>query len=444
MCGIFAVYNDIEAAELTYLGLYALQHRGQESAGIVSSDGKKFYSKIGQGLVSDVFEKDDILRLKGRYAIGHTRYSTTGVSTIVNAQPLIIRHKKVNLAVAHNGNITNALLLRRKLEEDGAIFQTTSDSEVILHLMMKSKEKEIHNKIKEALTPIKGAYSVIFLFNDKIFAARDPHGFRSLCIGKLKNSYILSSESCGFDLIGATYLREIEPGEIMIIENKKIKSIIFSQREKKAQCIFEHIYFARPDSKMFGESVYEVRKNLGEELAKESPPEKESIVIAIPDSANISSLGYAQHSKRPLEFGFIRNHYIGRTFIEPKQSIRDFRAKVKYNPVEEVVKNKVLVVVDDSIVRGTTSKKLVRMLKRCGAKKTHYRISSPPIKYPCHYGIDTPNKNELVAAKKSLEEIRKDLGVNSLRYLSIKGLLNSVNGKKCKYCLACFTGEYPV
>ena len=443
MCGIFGVYNNNEAANLTYLGLYALQHRGQESAGIISSDGKKFSSKIGCGLVADVFTKDELDKLKGSCAIGHVRYSTTGESSLLNAQPFAVNFSGGNLAIAHNGNICNAKLLRNRLEKEGSIFQTSSDSEVILHLIAKSKKKILEEKIIDALAYLKGAYSLVFLTDTKLIAVRDPFGFRPMCIGKLRNSYIVSSESCAFDIIGARYIRDVKPGEMIVICKNKLHSTMFSENKKNAFCIFEFIYFARPDSKIFETSVYNVRKNLGRYLAKEKPTNSD-IVISVPDSANVAGVGFSEESKIPYEIGFIRNHYIGRTFIEPRQEIRDFGVKIKYNPITETLKGRDIVLVDDSIVRGTTSKKLIRMLKKAGVKKIHHRISAPPIKYPCFYGIDTPEKKELIASEKTPEEIRKYFDVDTLYYLSLDGLIKATNIPKEKFCLACFTRKYPV
>lgn len=443
MCGIFGVYNNKESAKLTYLGLYALQHRGQESAGIVSSDGKKFFSKIGNGLVSDVFLKKDFSQLKGFNAIGHVRYSTFGSSSLANAQPFAINYADGNLAIAHNGNLCNASVLRNELEKGGSIFQTSTDSEVILHFIAKSKKKTIEEKIINALSHVKGAYSLLFLSGKKLIAVRDPYGFRPLCIGKLKDSYIISSESCAFDLVGAKYIRDVEPGEIVSISDDGLKSRRFSKNRKNTFCIFEFVYFARPDSMVFGKSVYTIRKNLGKELAKESQPNADN-VISVPDSANVAAVGFSTESKIPYEIGFIRNHYIGRTFIEPKQEIRNFGAKIKYNPVRETLKEKKIVLVDDSVVRGTTSRKLIKMLRNAGVKKIHHRISSPPIKYSCFYGIDTPRVSELIASRKSVKEIKEFFGVDTLHYLSLDGLIKATGMKKNNFCLACFTGDYPI
>ncbi|MEW6556436.1 MAG: amidophosphoribosyltransferase [Elusimicrobiota bacterium] len=443
MCGIFGVYNHSESAKLTYLGLYALQHRGQESAGIISSDGKRFFSKIATGLVADVFTKDELNKLKGSCAIGHVRYSTFGLSNLTNAQPFAINYSNGNLAIAHNGNLCNAKSLKEKLERDGSIFQTSSDSEVFLHLIARSKKIGLEQKIIDAISQIKGAYSLLFLLNKKLIAVRDPLGFRPLCIGKLKNSYIVSSESCAFDLIGAKYIRDVKPGEIVSISDGKIESVQFCKTRRNAFCIFEFIYFSRPDSKVFGKSVYNVRKNLGRQLSKESKTDAD-IVISVPDSANAAAVGFSEQSKIQYEIGFIRNHYVGRTFIEPRQEIRNFGVKIKYNPVSETLYQKNIVLVDDSIVRGTTSKKLIKLLRKTGVKKIHHRISSPPIKYPCFYGIDTPKKSELIAAKKSVDEIKKFFDDDTLYYLSIDGLIKATGLKKDDFCLACFTGDYPI
>ncbi len=443
MCGIFGVYNHSDASELTYLGLYALQHRGQESAGIVSSDGERFYSKIGQGEVQEVFEKEDLVKLKGKIAVGHTRYSTYGASDIKNAQPIVVKCSKGLLSLVHNGNLVNAKYLRKKLEEQGAIFQTTTDSEVILHLISHSKEKNLIDVLKKVLPQLKGAYSLILTTPDTMYAIRDPNGFRPLVIGKLKNSYIFSSETCALDIISAQFVREVEPGEIVEVKDGKIKSYRFSTSVNKNLCIFEYIYFSRPDSILENRSVHAVRIELGKTLYIENPTEAD-VVIAVPDSANSAALGYSKASNIPFEFGLIRNHYIGRTFIQPKQNIREFSARIKYNPVRDILKGKRVVVVDDSIVRGTTSKKLVNILKTAGPKEIHLRITCPPIIAPCVYGIDTPTKKELIAANYTVEEIRRFLGVSSLYYISLKGMVSSTGFSKDNFCLACFTGHYPV
>ncbi|MCS7227341.1 MAG: amidophosphoribosyltransferase [Endomicrobia bacterium] len=443
MCGIFAIHNHRDASELTYLGLYALQHRGQESAGIVSSDGQRFLSKIGQGEVQEVFSKEDLLRLNGKIAVGHTRYSTFGGSYVKNAQPIVVKCSKGLLALVHNGNLVNAKYLRKKLEQHGAIFQTTTDSEVILHLISHSKEKNMVDVLKKILPQLKGAYSLILMTPQVLYGIRDPYGFRPLVIGRLKNSFVLASETCALDIISAKFIREVEPGEIVEIKNNGIKSYKFAQQNKQSFCIFEYIYFSRPDSIIDGQAVHSVRERLGRNLYKELPTEAD-VVISVPDSANSAGLGYSKESGIPFEFGFIRNHYIGRTFIQPRQKIRDFSAKIKYNTVKEVLCGKQVVVVDDSIVRGTTSKKLISMLKLSGAKKIHLRITCPPIISPCLYGIDTPTKKELIAANHTVEEIRKFLGVDTLYYISLEGMISATGVDGKKFCLACFTGNYPV
>ncbi len=443
MCGIFGIYDYSDAAELTYLGLYALQHRGQESAGIVSSDTEKFYSKIGQGEVQEVFSKEDLLKLKGKIAIGHTRYSTYGASDIRNAQPIVVKCSKGLLALVHNGNLVNAKYLRKKLEQQGAIFQTSTDSEVILHLISHSNEKSLVEVLKKVLPQLKGGYSLILITPDTMYAIRDPYGFRPLVMGKLKNSYIFASETCALDIISAEFIREVEPGEIVELKDGKIKSYKFASSTKKRLCIFEYIYFSRPDSILEGRSVHSVRVELGETLYIENPTQAD-VVISVPDSANSAALGYSKASNIPFEFGFIRNHYIGRTFIQPKQKIREFSAKIKYNPIKDVLKAKRVIVVDDSIVRGTTSKKLVNILKSAGPKEIHLRITCPPIIASCVYGIDTPTKKELIAANCSVEDIRKFLGVTSLYYISLNGMISSTGLPKENFCLACFNEDYPV
>ncbi|MCX5781620.1 MAG: amidophosphoribosyltransferase [Elusimicrobia bacterium] len=447
MCGIFGIYGNTESSKLTYLGLYALQHRGQESVGIASSNGKEIYSEIRMGQVAEVFDIKNLEKLKGHIAIGHVRYSTTGVSQIKNAQPLVINYAKGNLALAHNGNLTNALIWRKKLEKEGSIFQTTSDSEVILHLIAKANGSQIEEAVKYALSKVKGAYSLLIMTPEKLFAIRDPWGVRPLCMGKMGRQTVFASESCALDLIGAKYIREVEPGEMVIVSNKGVKSIQFEKKKKDAAlCIFEYIYFARPDSIVFGKSVNSIRKELGRALARESLKEigQADLVIPVPDSANSAALGYAQEANIPYETGLIRNHYIGRTFIEPSQSIRDFGAKIKYNPVKDLLNGKRVIVVDDSIVRGTTSRKLVKMIRNAGAKKIHMVISSPPIIDSCFYGIDTPTKKELIASNHSVEYIKRYLNVDTLHYLSIDGLIKATGSPKHEFCTACFSGEYKI
>ncbi len=442
-CGVFGIFGAKKAAELTYLGLYALQHRGQEGAGIVSSNGERIYQHRGLGEVNEVFSQKNILNgLKGHVAIGHNRYSTTGASSLVNVQPLSITYKKGKLALAHNGNLTNSYSLRTSMERNGSIFQTSSDSEIILHLVARSKKETVEEMIQDALLRVKGAFSVVFNTGDSIVAARDPHGFRPLALGKLRNAWVVASETCAFDIIGAKYQRDIQPGEIAVINQKGIKSYFPFKPVRHAFCIFEFIYFARPDSIIYNENVDKIRRRLGGQLAKEKPA-KADIVISVPDSSNTATLGYCEESGIKYEVGLIRNHYIGRTFIEPEQTIRDLDARIKFNPVRGVLKNQRVVVVDDSIVRGTTSKKLIHMLRNAGAKEVHFRVSSPPIISPCFYGVDMPTKEELVASSKSVEQIRKYLNVDSLGYLSLPGMLSlhSLNGRD--FCVACFSGKYP-
>jgi len=443
-CGIFAIFGAKKASELTYLGLYALQHRGQEASGIVSSDGTKLYQRKGMGQVNEVFESKEILSsLRGEMAIGHNRYSTTGSSTVANIQPLQITYKGDRLlAVGHNGNLTNSTSLRKKLEREGSIFQTTTDSEIILHLIARSKKERIEDGLADALIQVSGAYSLVFITADSILAARDPYGWRPLALGKLKDAWVVASETCAFDMIGARYVRDVQPGEIILINEKGLKSINPFKQVKHAFCIFEFIYFARPDSMIFGENVDKVRRRLGRQLAKEQPADAD-IVIAVPDSSNTHTLGYSEQSGIKFEVGLIRNHYIGRTFIQPEQKIRDLDARIKYNPVKGVLKDKKIVIVDDSIVRGTTSRKLVWMLRNAGAKEVHFRVSSPPITSPCFYGIDMPTKKELIASTKSVEQIRRYLGVDTLGYLSIEGMLSMPSLPKESFCVACFSGRYP-
>jgi len=442
-CGVFGIFGARKAAELTYLGLYALQHRGQEGAGIVSSNHGKIYQHRGPGEVNEVFSQKETLNgLKGNLAIGHNRYSTTGTSSSVNIQPLLITYKKGNLALAHNGNLTNSYSLRTSMEKSGSIFQTSSDSEIILHLVARSKKDTVEEMIQDALSKVKGAYSVVFHTGDSIVAARDPHGWRPLALGRLRNAWVVASETCAFDIIGAKYERDIDPGEIAVINKQGVKSYFPFKPVKRAFCIFEFIYFARPDSIIFGDNVDKIRRRLGRQLAKEKPASAD-IVISVPDSSNTATLGYCEESGIRYEVGLIRNHYIGRTFIEPEQTIRDLDARIKFNPVRGVLKNQRVVVVDDSIVRGTTSRKLIHMLRNAGAKEVHFRVSPPPIISPCFYGVDMPTKKELIASSKSVEEIREYLDVDTLGYLSLPGMLSmhSLNGRN--FCAACFSGKYP-
>jgi len=443
-CGLFGIYGNEEASKLTYLGLYALQHRGEEACGIVTSDGSEFYFHKDMGLVSDVFNEDILSRLKGNLAIGHVRYSTTGSSLVKNAQPLFVDYQGGFLAVAHNGNLVNSLQLKNKLERRGSIFQTTCDSEIIIHLMAKSKAPDVVDKLIESLKKISGAYSLVVLTPDKLIGVRDPFGFRPLCLGKVGSSYCLASETCAFDLIEAEYIREIEPGEIIEISKDGLKSHKpFPAAKRRAFCIFEHVYFSRPDSKVFGDTVHLVRQNLGINLAKEFPVEAD-LVIPVPDSGTSAALGFSHQSGIPIEQGIIRNHYVGRTFIQPHQEIRDLGVKVKFNILKDVIRGKRIIIVDDSIVRGTTSKKRVKELRRAGAKEVHMRISCPPHKFPCFYGIDFHTQKELIAFTHTPKQIQEFLEVDSLGYLSLDGMLKSASCAKCDYCVACFTGNYPI
>ncbi|MGB9628526.1 MAG: amidophosphoribosyltransferase [Thermodesulfobacteriota bacterium] len=443
MCGIFGIYSHPEASNHTYLGLYALQHRGQESAGIVSSDGKKLYHYRQMGLVSEIFTREILKRLPGKSAVGHVRYSTTGSSELKNAQPFVVEYSRGGMAICHNGNLTNALFIRSELESQGSIFQSNMDTEVIVHLIARAKEKSFVERVVHALKKVEGAYSLLFLTEREMVAARDPHGFRPLVFGQLKDAPVVASETCAFDLIGAKFLREIEPGEILLINENGIKSFKPFPQRPIHQCIFEFIYFARPDSFIFNRSVYEVRKSLGIQLAKESPAEVD-MVVPIPDSGFPATLGYAFESQIPLELGMIRNHYIGRTFIEPEQRIRHFGVKIKLNPVKELLKDRRIVTVDDSIVRATTSRKIIKMFRNAGAKEVHMRISSPPITHPCFFGIDTPKRSELIASSLKVKEIQRFINATSLNYLSLEGLKKCVKAEAEQFCYACFTGDYPI
>jgi amidophosphoribosyltransferase len=442
-CGIFAVYGHEDAAKLTYFGLYALQHRGQESAGIVSSDGNLVQEHKAMGLVPDIFNEEILGGLKGQMAIGHVRYSTTGSSLLVNAQPLRVKHSGKSLAVAHNGNLVNARQIRLKLESRGSIFQTTMDSEVVLHLIAKSAKKGLERAIAETMDKIRGAYSMVLMTEDSLVACRDPHGFRPLCIGKLDSGYIVASETCALDLVEAEYVREVEPGEIVIIDRDGLRSVPPQIRSGKSQCIFELIYFARPDSNVFGQNVYLFRKRQGELLA-ESFPLDVDLAMPFPDSGNYAAIGYSQCSGIPLEMGVIRNHYVGRTFIQPSQSMRDFGVKVKLNPVREILEGKRVVIIEDSIIRGTTARTRIKSLKNVGAREIHMLVSCPPHRFPCHYGIDFSSRGELIAARKSVEEIRDFIGLDSLGYLGLDQLVRATEIPRKELCLACFDGKYPV
>lgn len=442
-CGVFGIFGHKDAARFAYLGLYALQHRGQESAGIAIADGSKIECYKSMGLVSEVFNEEILTKMKGHLAVGHIRYSTTGSSELMNAQPLVVDYFHGSVAIAHNGNLVNTQSLRKKLEAHGSIFRSTMDSEVIVHLLARANEDSFENRLIKALKQVKGAYSLVVMNEDQLIGVRDPHGFRPLCLGVLNGSYVFASETCALDLIQAEYLREIEPGELVIVDKKGLRSLKPFPRTRPTQCIFEYIYFARPDSLAFGESVYSIRKNLGRELAKESPVEAD-IVVPMPDSGNCAALGFSEMSGIPFEMGFIRNHYVGRTFIQPSQPVRDLGVKIKINPVRDVIKGKRVVVIEDSIVRGTTSRTRMQNLREAGAKEVHMRVSCPPHRNPCFYGIDFPTREELIASSHSIEEIRKYLGLDSLGYLSMEGMIKSMPFAKSKFCLSCFDGNYPV
>jgi len=445
-CGIFGIYGHPEASKLTYFGLYALQHRGQESAGIAVARDNKIFDHKGMGLVPEVFDIHHFEHLKGFNSIGHVRYSTTGSSILSNAQPFVVFHKKKSFAVAHNGNLVNALALKNELEENGSIFQTTIDSEIFLHLLVKNLKLGLEKALVETVSRLKGAFSFIALTNEgDVIGIKDPNGFRPLCLGKVNGSYVLSSESCALDLIEAEFVRELEPGEIVIINKDGLKSIKTTDCRNKSLCIFEFIYFARPDSTIFGKNVYQIRKAHGRRLAKEYPTNAD-LVMPFPDSGTYAALGFSEESKIPFEMGMIRNHYIGRTFIQPTQSMRDFGVRVKLNPVKEILKGKDIVIIEDSIIRGTTVKTRVKSLRALGVNKVHMRVSGPPHRFPCHYGIDFSTSGELIAATNSVAELKDILGLDSLYYLSIDGLLQStgIKNPENSFCKACFDGCYPV
>jgi len=443
-CGVFGVFDHPRAIDLTYLGLYSLQHRGEESCGIAVSDGRHIRQLSGMGLVPDVLKPGKLKGLKGRRAIGHVRYSTTGSSILRNAQPFVIKHNRVSISIAHNGNLTNAVKLRRKLERDGAIFQTTMDSEVVLHLLVRSKSEKLEERMVDALSQCEGAYTMLFLSKDKMVGVRDPRGFRPLCLGRKDGAYVLASETSALDLIDAEYVRDVEPGEMVTVSRDGLVSRKpFEKDVCPSRCIFEFIYFARPDSRIFGDSVYQVRKRLGAALAREYPADAD-IVMSIPDSGNYAALGYSEESGMPFEFGMIRNHYIGRTFIQPSQEMRKHGVKIKLNPIREVIKGKRVVVVEDSIVRGTTTGGRIKAIREAGVKEIHMRISCSPIRFPCFYGIDFPSRKELIANElKTVDRIADFIGVDSLRYLSLEGMLEAAGGKDGGFCSACFSGEYP-
>ena len=443
-CGVFGVYGHPNAAELTYYGLYALQHRGQESAGIVSCDGTHFFQHKGMGLVPQIFKGKELHELVGEMAIGHTRYSTTGSSNIGNTQPLTVDCSRGRIAIAHNGNLTNAAALRLELEERGSIFQTTVDSEIVLHWLAQPTQNG-ENTLVSTIRKLEGAFSLLIMTEKEMIGVRDPHGFRPLCIGKLANdTYVLSSETCALDLIEAEFVRDVEPGEIVIIDDDGLRSIqAFPEQEKRSFCIFEYVYFARPDSNLADQNVYKVRVNMGRELAREIPVDAD-IVVPIPDSGNCAALGYSLESGIPFEMAFVRNHYVGRSFLQPSQLIRDFNVRVKLNLITGLVKDKRVIVVDDSIVRGTTCKKRVNSLKEAGAKEVHVMVSCPPHKNPCVYGIDFPDRNKLMAANHTLDEICTYLNADSVNYLSQAGMVRATGKPEAAFCLACYDGVYPV
>jgi amidophosphoribosyltransferase len=443
-CGVFGIHGHPEASNMTYLGLYALQHRGQESAGIASADGEVITFHKEMGLVADIFSEEILARLPGHVAIGHVRYSTTGSSELKNAQPVVVDFESGSIAVAHNGNLVNAHEIKRELEVSGSIFQSTMDTEVIVHLIARSRKERVEDRIVDALNQVRGAYSLLFMTRDRLIGVRDPHGIRPLVLGRTKgNGTVICSESCALDLIEADFLREVEPGEMVVVDPRGVQSYRPFLPAVERFCIFEHVYFARPDSILGGRSVYEVRKELGRQLARECPAEAD-IVIPVPDSGVPAALGYSGAAGIPFEMGLIRNHYVGRTFIEPQQSIRHFGVKIKLNAVRDVVEGRRVVVVDDSIVRGTTGRKIIKMIRGAGAKEIHVRISSPPTCYPCFYGIDTPLRRDLIAATHTLDEINTYLTSDSMGYLSMRGLHACVPNGKTTYCDACFSGSYTV
>jgi amidophosphoribosyltransferase len=443
-CGICGIFGHPDAAKLTYFGLYALQHRGQESAGIVTSDGTNVGQHKGMGLVPEVFSEEILQRLKGHMAMGHVRYSTTGSSNAVNAQPFTAVHQGSTLAVAHNGNLVNIRTLRDELEKQGSIFQSTMDSEVVVHLLARYAHLGLEGAIAETFKQIKGAFSLLLMTPDKLIAVRDPHGFRPLCLGKINGgAYIVASETCALDLVEGEYIRDIEPGEVLIISMEGLKSIPPQAGHRHSHCIFEHVYFARPDSDIFGTNVYWARKRMGEILARECQVDAD-FVMPFPDSGNYAAIGYSQASGLPLEMGVIRNHYVGRTFIQPTQSMREFSVRVKLNPIRSFLKGKRVIIIEDSIIRGTTGRSRVKSLRAAGAKEVHLLVSCPPTRFPCYYGIDFPSGGELIAASKSVDEIRQFLGLDTLHYLSLEGLVEATGGRKEQFCLACFDGDYPV
>jgi amidophosphoribosyltransferase len=442
-CGVFGVFGHPEAANMTYLGLYALQHRGQESAGIAAADLQQVRVSKAMGYVAENFDSEALRHLPGPNAIGHVRYSTAGESRLSNAQPILIDCAHGQIAICHNGNLVNASELRDDLVRQGSIFQSSSDTEVVLHLYARSKAGTVDDAIIESVSQVQGAFSFLMLTRDRLIAVRDPHGFRPLALGRLDEAYVVCSETCAMDLIGATYVRDIEPGEVLVIGPSGVRSVKPFPPAPLAHCVFEHVYFARPDSYVFGKSVNEVRTNLGRILAREQRVDAD-VVVPVPDSGVCAATGYADEANIPLRMGLIRNHYVGRTFIQPQSSIRHFGVKVKLNPVRSILENRRVVLVDDSIVRGTTSRKIVRMVRAAGAREVHVRISCPPTISPCFYGVDTPRRSELIAATHTIEEIRDFLEADSVAYLSLEGLLSAVGDGKRSYCSSCYTGSYPV
>lgn len=449
-CGVVAIHAHPEAEKLAYLGLHALQHRGQESAGMVTSDGERLRVHRSMGLVADIFTEEVLASMRGILAIGHTRYSTAGDSALLNAQPIMVQSNKGAIAIAHNGNLVNATAIRQKLEAQGSIFQTNSDTEVLVHLIALSREQTLPDAIADALRRVEGAFSLVMISRDRIFAARDPRGFRPLAMGRIpaltgekKDTVVFASETCAFDLLGATYERDVKPGELVIVGPEGISSRFYSPSPAQSSCIFEHVYFSRPDSYVFGRSVDQSRDLMGRQLAREAPADCD-IVVPVPDSGNTAALGFSTESGIPFRLALIRNHYVGRTFIEPSQSVRDFGVKLKLNPVRSLLEGKRVALIDDSLVRGTTSKKIVRLIRNAGAKEVHMRISCPPTISPCFYGVDTPSKKHLIAANKTIEEIRAFIGADSLAYLSLEGLKKACGeGELTTYCSACYTGNYP-
>jgi amidophosphoribosyltransferase len=442
-CGVFGIFGHPEAANMTYLGLYALQHRGQESAGIAASDGQQVRLSRAMGYVADTIDSDTLAGLPGTIAVGHVRYSTAGESRLSNAQPILIDCAHGQIAIGHNGNLVNAGELREELVQQGSIFQSSTDTEVVLHLYARSRARSLEDAIVESVAQIRGAFSLIMMTRDRLVAVRDPHGFRPLALGTLDGAYVICSETCAMDLIGATYVRDVEPGELIVIDERGLKSHKPFPPAPLAHCVFEHVYFARPDSYVFGRSVNEIRTNLGRVLAIEQPATAD-VIVPVPDSGVCAAMGYAEESGIPLRMGLIRNHYVGRTFIQPQSAIRHFGVKVKLNPVRSILEGRSVVLVDDSIVRGTTSRKIVRMVRAAGAREVHVRISCPPTISPCFYGVDTPRRSELIAATHALGEIRDFLEADSLGYLSLEGLLASVGTGRQNYCSSCYTGVYPV